>query len=67
MECARVTTEQILLEAKIAVQQAHDNSIMLGILVLCLIGGMVLGMDYLVRRWSWILRKQQRRYFYEKL
>jgi hypothetical protein len=67
MECARVTTEQILLEAKIAVRQAQDNSIMHGVLVLCLIGGMVLGMDYLVRRWSWIPRKQQRRYFYEKL
>ena len=61
-----MSTERVLLMAKIAVQQAQDDSIVLGIMVVCLIGAIVMGIDYLVRRWSWVPRKVQRGCFHEK-
>lgn len=62
-----MSTERVLLMAKIAVQQAQDDSIVLGIMVVCLIGAVAMGIDYLVRRWSWVPRKVQRGRFHEKI
>lgn len=61
-----MTTEQVLLEARLAVSRANSNSVMNGIIVVIVIAAFVLLFDYLVRRWSWIPRKRQRVLFGER-
>lgn len=61
-----MTTEQVLLEARLAVAAAESNAVMNGIIVVIVIAAFVLFFDYLVRRWSWIPRKRQHVLFGER-
>lgn len=61
-----MTTEQVLFEARMAVARANSNSIMNLIIILLLIGGLIMWFEYVLRRWSWMPRKQQRVRFGER-
>lgn len=61
-----MTTEQVLLEARLAVAAAESNAVMNGIIIVIVIAAFVLLFDYLVRRWAWIPRKRQRVLFGER-
>ena len=61
-----MSTEMVLLEAELAIAQARDDSIMLAIGFVILVGGLVAWLSYVIDRWSWIPRRKQRRCFGER-
>lgn len=61
-----MSTEQVLLEARLAVTQAQSNSAMVALALVLTIAGTVLWFDYVLRRWSWIPRKRHNRTYIEK-
>lgn len=61
-----MSTEQLLIEARMAVASATENTVMYYILALCLIGVTAVALVYINERWMFIPRKRQRRMFTEK-
>ena len=61
-----MSTEQVLLEARMAVASAQENTVMYYILALCLIGATAVALAYINERWTFIPRRKQRRMFTEK-
>jgi O-antigen/teichoic acid export membrane protein len=61
-----MSTESVLLQARLAVKAATENEpiyFALAAMAIVLLGMWFL---YIMRRWSWIPRKRQRRYFVER-
>lgn len=59
-------TMKVLNEARMAVQIANENSVVvwLGILVLCELT--IVYLHWIIERWSWIPRKRHQRVFNER-
>lgn len=61
-----MSTQSVLLQARLAVHGALENEAIyfaLAIMGMILIGAWFV---YILKEWSWIPRKRQRRWFYER-
>ena len=61
-----MSTEMVLLQARMAVSGALMNERLVLIGVVGLIAVLVLWGEYVLRRWSWVPRKRRDRIFIEK-
>ena len=61
-----MSTEMVLLQARMAVSGALMNERLVLIGVVGLIAALVLWGEYVLRRWSWFPRKRHDRIFIEK-
>lgn len=61
-----MSTEQVLLEARLALATVRSNELVNAIILLVGFAALVLFGTWVLDRWSWIPRKRQRRVFIEK-
>lgn len=61
-----MSTEMVLLQARIATSAAMGNEMAVIIGAIVLISAMVLWFEYVMRRWSWLPRQRHGRIFNEK-
>ena len=61
-----MSTEMVLLQARMAVSEAMVNEVLVLIGVIGLAAILVLWCEYVMRRWSWIPRRRRTRVFNEK-
>lgn len=61
-----MSTEMVLLEARMALAQVRDDGPMIFIGLALAIVGIALWLEYVIRRWSWIPRKRHDRVFIER-
>lgn len=61
-----MSTEQLLIEARMVVAQAQNDSVMVLIGMIVTAVGTALWLEYVLRRWSWIPRKRHNRTYIEK-
>jgi hypothetical protein len=61
-----MSTESVLLQARLAVKAANENSVIY--FALAIIGMILIGawFVWVLENWSWIPRKKQRRFFGER-
>lgn len=56
-------TSKLLAEAERTVQSAVNGSVIIWVGAVAAIGALVLYVKYILDRWSWVPRKQQRKEF----
>jgi len=61
-----MSTEAALMQARMAVASAQENTVMYYILALCLVGATAVALAYINERWTFIPRRRQRKSFGER-
>lgn len=61
-----MSTEMVLFEARMALEQVRSNEAVNALIFVILVAGIALWLEYIIRRWSWIPRKRHDRIFVER-
>ena len=62
-----MTTEMLLAESARVRAMVRDDQMIIGLTLIIGAAVLVLMLEYIWRRWTWIPRRRQRRYFTERI
>ena len=62
-----MTTEMLLAESARVRAMVRDDQMIIGLVLIIGAAVLVLMLEYIWRRWTWIPRRRQRRYFTERI